>query len=45
MLMPGDGMVEGLAVGEAAEVEGLAPSVLVEVRGEVVVSSYTSSTT
>lgn len=29
VLMAGNGLVEGLAVGEAAEVEGLAPTVLV----------------
>ena len=36
--MPGDGLVKGLGVGEAAEVEGGAPAVFVEVGGEVVVA-------
>lgn len=38
VFMSSDGAVECLAVGEAAEVEALAPSVLVEVGCEVVVS-------
>ncbi len=37
VLVAGDSLVEGLAVGETAEVEGLAPAVLVEIRREVVV--------
>jgi hypothetical protein len=37
VLVAGNGLVEGLAVGEAAEVERLAPAVLVQVGGEVVV--------
>ena len=35
--MAGDGLEEWLAVGEAAEVEGLSPSVLVEIGAQVVV--------
>lgn len=35
--MSGYSLVEGLAVGEAAEVEGGAPAVLIEIRGKVVV--------
>lgn len=37
LLVARDGGVEGLPVGEAAEVERLAPAVLVQVRGQVVV--------
>lgn len=39
MLVTGNGLVEWLADGEAAEVEGLAPSELVDVRGKVVVAA------
>lgn len=39
VLVTGNGLVEGLADGEAAEVEGLAPAVLVQVGGEVVVAA------
>ena len=39
VLVAGNGLVERLAVGEAAEVEGLAPSILVEVGREVVVAT------
>jgi hypothetical protein len=38
VFVAGDGAVERLSVGEAAEVEALAPAVLVEVGGKVVVS-------
>lgn len=38
VLVAGDGLVEGLAVGEAAEVERRAPTVLVEIGGQVVVA-------
>ena len=38
VLVAGNGLVEGLAVGKAAEVEGLAPAVFVEVGSEVVVA-------
>jgi hypothetical protein len=38
VLVAGDGLVEGLAVGKAAEVEGLAPAVFVEVGSEVIVA-------
>jgi alpha-D-ribose 1-methylphosphonate 5-phosphate C-P lyase len=31
VLVAGDGLVEGLAIGEAAEVEGRTPAVLIEV--------------
>lgn len=37
--MAGDGLVEAFAVGEAAEVEGGAPAVFVDVGCEVVVAS------
>lgn len=36
--MAGKRLLEGLAVGEAAEVEGLSPALLVQVGGEVVVA-------
>lgn len=39
VLMPGNSLVEWLAVGKAAEVEGLAPAILVQVGGEVVVAT------
>jgi len=42
VLMTGDGLVEGLTVGEAAEVEGGAPAVLVEVSSQVVVAGEKS---
>jgi len=38
VLMPGNGLVKRLAVRKAAEVEGLAPSVLVDVGREVVIA-------
>lgn len=38
VLVASYGAVESLTVGEAAEVEALTPSVLVEVRGQVVIS-------
>lgn len=38
VLVAGNGLVEGLAHGEAAEVEGLAPSELVDIGCEVVVA-------
>ena len=38
MLVSGRGLVEALANGVTAEVEGLAPAVLVEIRREIVVS-------
>lgn len=37
VLVTGNGLVKGLAGGEAAEVEGLAPAVLVQIGGQVVV--------
>ena len=37
VLMTGNGLVEGLAVGVTGEVEGLAPAVLVQIGGQVVV--------
>lgn len=39
VLMTGNGLVEGLADGETAEVERLAPAELVDVGGEVVVAA------
>lgn len=39
VLMTGNGLVEGLADGETAEVERLAPSELVDVGGKVVVAA------
>lgn len=42
VLMAGNGLVERLTVGEAAEVEGRTPSVLVEVGGQVVVAKESS---
>jgi hypothetical protein len=39
VLVAGDGLVEGLAVGEAAEVEALAPAILVQIGGEVIVAT------
>lgn len=38
VLVAGDGLVEAFAVGKAAEVEGAAPAVFVDVGGEVVVA-------
>jgi hypothetical protein len=38
MLMTGDSLVEGFAVGEAAEVEGLAPAIFVEIGCQVIVA-------
>lgn len=38
VLMPGNSLVERLAIREFAKVEGLAPSILVNVGGEVVVA-------
>ena len=37
VLMASNGLVEGLTVGETAEVEGLTPTVLVQVGSQVVV--------
>lgn len=39
VLVAGNSLVEGLALGEAAEVERLAPSILVEIGSEVVVAA------
>jgi len=36
--MAGDGLVETLPIGETAEMERLAPTVLVDICGEVVVA-------
>ena len=36
--MTGNGLVKGFARGESAEVERLSPSVLVQIRGQVVVA-------
>ena len=41
VLMAGNGLVEGLAIGEAAEMEGGRPAVFVEVGDEVVVAIVT----
>lgn len=41
MFVPCDGLGEGLAVCEAAEMEGRAPAILVEIRGKVVVATET----
>ena len=38
MFVAGNGLVEAFAIGEAAEVEGAAPAVFVDVGGEVVVA-------
>ena len=38
VLVAGDSLVEGLTVGETAEVEGRAPAIFVEVGGQVVVA-------
>lgn len=40
VLMASDSLVEWLAVCEAAEVEGLSPSVLVQVGSKVVVAGF-----
>ena len=37
--MAGDALIEGLAVAEAAEVEGNTPAIFIEVGGEVVVAN------
>lgn len=42
VLVTGNCLVKGLAVGESAEVERLAPAVLVQIRGQVVVVSRQS---
>lgn len=42
VLVAGNGLVEGFTVCVAAEVEGLSPSVLVDVGGEVVVAKRQS---
>lgn len=39
VFMTGNGLVKGLALGESAEVEGLAPSVFVEIGSKVVVAA------
>jgi hypothetical protein len=39
VFVTGDGLVEGLAVCEAAEVEGLAPAILVQVGSKIVVTN------
>jgi hypothetical protein len=39
VLMAGNGLVEGLTLGKSAEVEGLAPSVFVEIGSKVVVAA------
>jgi len=38
--MAGDGLVEAFAIGKAAEVEGAAPAIFVDVGGEVVVAIH-----
>lgn len=43
VLMAGNGLVEGLANGETAEVERLAPAELVDVGGKVVVAAIGES--
>lgn len=40
VLMASNGLVKGLAEGKAAEMEGLAPSVLVDIGGKVVVAAF-----
>ena len=42
MFVACDGLVEGLAIGKAAEVERGAPAVFVEVGGKIVVSAVIS---
>jgi hypothetical protein len=42
VFMAGDGLPEGLVGAEAAEVEALAPSILIEVGSEVVISADVS---
>lgn len=39
VFVTGDGLTEGLAMGEAAEVERLAPSVLVQISGKIVIAA------
>ncbi len=39
VLMTSNGLVERFTIGEAAEVEGLAPAVLVEICSEVVIAT------
>jgi hypothetical protein len=39
VLVTSNGLVEGLAIGEAAEVEALSPAILVQISGEVVVTA------
>jgi len=41
VFMPGNGLVKGLAIGEAAEMEGGRPTILIKVGDEVVVTSVT----
>ncbi|KAI6775056.1 hypothetical protein HG530_001814 [Fusarium avenaceum] len=40
VLMTGNGLVKGLALRESAEVEGLTPTVFVEIGGKVVVATH-----
>jgi hypothetical protein len=42
VFVAGDGLVEWLAIGKAAEVEGASPAVFVEVSSEVVVAGLLS---
>jgi hypothetical protein len=42
MFVAGNGLVEGFAVCEAAEVEGLSPAIFVEVGAQVIVASEVS---
>ena len=37
VLMSGYGLIKGLAIGEAAKVEGGAPAVLIKIRSKVVI--------
>jgi hypothetical protein len=45
VLVTGDGLMERLAMGKAAEMERLSPSVLVQISGEIVVASQERSET
>lgn len=45
VLVTGDGLLERLAMGKAAEMERLSPSVLVQISGEIVVASQERSET
>ena len=40
MFVAGNGLVETLAIREAAKVEGLAPAIFIKIGGEVVITRY-----